>query len=108
MKVLVAIAVLCVPVTNLFRRGFKISTDTLFYILIVVSGIAVIIFNVYKKRYYGELAVVIFTLIMSLFMLRFFLSNSISPLQAIIGLLILCLAIIASSVRLVRKIMKQE
>ena len=72
------------------------------------SGIAAIIFNVYPKRYYGELNAVIFTLLLFLFMLRMFLSNSISPLQAIIGLIVIGLAFISASVRLGRKIKKGE
>jgi len=71
------------------------------------SGIAGIIFSIYPKRYYSELANFIFTLILFLFMLRMFLSNSISPLLAISGLIIMGLAIIATSVRLGRKIKKE-
>ena len=74
----------------------------------MISGVAAIVFHIYPKRYYGELAAVILVLFMSLSMLRMFLSNSISPLQAIIGLIVLGLAFIAASVRLGKKIKKGE
>ncbi len=108
MKALVAIAVLCLLVVNSFKRRFKISTDTLLYLLVMISGIAVIIFNIYKKRYYVELAAVIFILLIYLFYVKyvFLFPNSISLLQAIIGLIVLGLAFVATSVRLVMKIKK--
>jgi len=72
----------------------------------MISGVAAIILHIYPKRYYGELAAVIFILLISLFYVKYVLSNSISPLQTIIGLILLGLAFVAASVRLVKKIKK--